>query len=149
MEKSVQTKFAQHHVTNKYKRWRAYVILVRLNDGIIILQLFLLLEKGGIEKADVLNVYDHVTTKCQNLKIIGLMTIGSLDSSLNVDKELNGDFLTLINLKKEICTKFNVNPQDLELSMGMSHDFEQAVSTLRSSLGYTTGTWSSFILSDF
>ncbi len=53
------------------------------------------------------------------------MTIGSYEAS--VGTVLNPDFVSLVDIKQSICDKFNIDAQKLELSMGMSHDFEQAV----------------------
>lgn len=36
-------------------------------------------------------------------------------------------FLKMLELKKTVADKFELNVDDLELSMGMSSDFEQAV----------------------
>ena len=33
----------------------------------------------------------------------------------------------MISLKEDICKKFNYNPNEIEISMGMSADFEEAV----------------------
>jgi PLP dependent protein len=57
---------------------------------------------------------------------MGLMTIGSLDASLSTD-ETNTDFLNLIKCKEEIMLKFGIEKEKIELSMGMSNDFEKAV----------------------
>ena len=52
------------------------------------------------------------------------MTIGALATSLQRDD--NEDFDCLINCKNEIKDKLNID--SCNLSMGMSNDFEQAVS---------------------
>jgi uncharacterized pyridoxal phosphate-containing UPF0001 family protein len=54
------------------------------------------------------------------------MTIGSLQNSLN-SKDVNQDFKILIDCRKQLCTEFNIDENQIELSMGMSNDFEQAV----------------------
>jgi uncharacterized pyridoxal phosphate-containing UPF0001 family protein len=53
------------------------------------------------------------------------MTIGAYEAS--VGEDLNPDFLSLVNFKQAICEKLSIDVRTLELSMGMSHDFEQAV----------------------
>lgn len=55
------------------------------------------------------------------------MTIGSLEHSSDTGTE-NPDFKCLLDCKKEICDQFQINPDEFEVSMGMSSDFEQAVS---------------------
>lgn len=54
------------------------------------------------------------------------MTIGLLDRDLNQGNNL--DFETLIECKNMICKSLNLSLDSIELSMGMSNDFEHAVS---------------------
>ncbi|KAJ3168406.1 hypothetical protein HDU87_001170 [Geranomyces variabilis] len=70
--------------------------------------------KSGVEPAGCLEVVKHITSACKNLTVHGLMTIGSAD---NTGEQENPDF-------KEADAKLNL---DLELSMGMSGDFETAI----------------------
>ncbi|KAJ3161627.1 hypothetical protein HDU88_007264 [Geranomyces variabilis] len=70
--------------------------------------------KSGVEPAGCLAVVEHIASACKNLKVHGLMTIGSAD---NTGEQENPDF-------KEVDGKLNM---DLELSMGMSGDFETAI----------------------
>lgn len=51
------------------------------------------------------------------------MTIGSISESKS-DHEENYDFKKLVEWKHKLDEKYNL---DLELSMGMSSDFEQAI----------------------
>lgn len=64
-----------------------------------------------------------LSEECKFLKLKGLMTIGSLNNSLN-NNSLNEDFHILSELKKKMDKKYGV---DLELSMGMSNDFLSAI----------------------
>ena len=91
------------------------------------MNLFGNLEKNGIKTSEVCTVYDHIRNNCKYLKIMGLMTIGSLDASLN-SSDRNPDFEALVKCRENICKSFNIDASCIELSMGMSHDFEQAVS---------------------
>lgn len=71
----------------------------------------------------------HIREKCPNLEMIGLMTIGALGRSL-ARPEVSGpnpDFLKLIDCRKEVADMLEVDENDLELSMGMSNDFEEAI----------------------
>jgi hypothetical protein len=54
------------------------------------------------------------------------MTIGSVNESLN-SQGLNQDFLNLIDSQKSLINEFNLDENKLELSMGMSQDFEKAI----------------------
>jgi len=89
--------------------------------------------KNGIEPgSDTLSAVKHIKEKCPNLNIIGLMTIGalghSLSSSIQTDKGQNPDFLKLIQCRKEVADLLDIDDTSLELSMGMSNDFAEAIS---------------------
>jgi len=84
--------------------------------------------KGGIEPSEVVSVVKHVQDNCPNLSFQGLMTIGALAHS--VARETTGpnpDFLTLIDCRKRISKEFELKEHEIELSMGMSNDFEEAI----------------------
>lgn len=97
------------------------------------------IEKGGVEPEELLGVVRHVTTSCSRLKLMGLMTIGMLDR----DELPNPDFLVsrfphspsspinpysqcLAECRKTLQDQMP-ELQDLELSMGMSSDYEHAI----------------------
>lgn len=54
------------------------------------------------------------------------MTIGAFGHDYS--KAPNPDFIKLMEVHKEICQENQLNEADLEVSMGMSDDFEKAVS---------------------
>lgn len=88
--------------------------------------------KNGIEPgSDTLSAVKHIKDKCPNLNIIGLMTIGalghSLASSVQAENGQNPDFLKLIQCRKDVATVLEVEDNCLELSMGMSNDFVEAI----------------------
>lgn len=60
--------------------------------------------------------------QCTLLNIQGLMTIGSFSESIS--EEGNADFKRLLTLKQKLDDKYKL---DLELSMGMSNDFKEAI----------------------
>jgi pyridoxal phosphate enzyme (YggS family) len=67
----------------------------------------------------------HIIEKCPHLKLLGLMTIGAIARSKETGEgKENEDFVCLKHerdrLEEELCVK-------LELSMGMSEDFEGAI----------------------
>lgn len=78
-----------------------------------------------MEPEKVVDLVNHIRTNCQSLELVGLMTIGSYDNSQSDD--LNPDFEQLVKCKHEVCSKFDYDPDEFELSMGMSSDFETAV----------------------
>ncbi|ORX40517.1 hypothetical protein BD324DRAFT_640506 [Kockovaella imperatae] len=67
----------------------------------------------------------HIRDHCPGLKLLGLMTIGSWEASHDPSKP-NPDFETLKSTRKELLRLLE-SDQELELSMGMSADFVQAV----------------------
>ncbi|GJJ08357.1 hypothetical protein Clacol_002571 [Clathrus columnatus] len=91
------------------------------------------------ESEGLVTVARHVLTDCPNLYLMGLMTIGSLDNSLNTDVD-NPDFQSLLHTRgilEEVLTRefpplssshrWGNEHGRLVLSMGMSSDFEAAI----------------------
>lgn len=91
--------------------------------------------KSGIEPSDAIDLYRHIMEKCQHLTPKGLMTIGKFGYDYSLGP--NPDFLCLIECQKNVCNTFNLSPDDVHLSMGMSDDFEQAVSIFDSRCRHT------------
>ncbi|KAI9503380.1 hypothetical protein GGI25_001814 [Coemansia spiralis] len=77
--------------------------------------------KGGVEKHAVEDVVRTINETCKNLRMLGLMTIGSIEGS---HQRPNPDFLALVELRDGLKAKLGV---ELELSMGMSDDFDHAL----------------------
>lgn len=86
-------------------------------------------EKSGCSPNDIVGMVKFVKDECPNLQVDGLMTIGDADHSKEAQ---NPDFIELIKCRKEVCQTFDIPEKDLELSMGMSGDFEHAVSNILS-----------------
>ncbi|KAF7639336.1 Ala_racemase_N domain-containing protein [Meloidogyne graminicola] len=78
--------------------------------------------KGGIEPEGLNELVNYIENNCPNLLFIGLMTIGSISESKNC--EINSDFELLVKLRNELEIKLN---KKLELSMGMSNDYQLAI----------------------
>jgi pyridoxal phosphate enzyme (YggS family) len=86
--------------------------------------------KSGVEPSEVSNVARHIVNKCPNLRLVGVMTIGALAHSKAVargDGQPNPDFVSLVEARKEVANILDVSAETLELSMGMSGDFEEAI----------------------
>lgn len=81
-------------------------------------------QKSGVTSTNFLPLYEHIQTNCSQLIFQGLMTIGLLD---NVNAQDDSDFFTLLQCRKELCEKYNIPIKDVELSMGMSNDYERAI----------------------
>ena len=75
--------------------------------------------KSGIKKDCVYELIEHIIKNCTQLNFIGIMTIGEAG-------EGDRDFHEMANLAKEIKNKFSLDK--IELSMGMSADYEKAIS---------------------
>ncbi|KAJ3237339.1 hypothetical protein HDU78_004123 [Chytriomyces hyalinus] len=78
--------------------------------------------KGGILPTETLQVATHILEKCPTLKLAGLMTIGSPGRDATIGP--NPDFKCLSDCRDLIKAAHGI---DLELSMGMSDDFEHAI----------------------
>lgn len=78
--------------------------------------------KGGIPPSECLDVVKHVKNSCPNLLVAGIMTIGSPGNSSTVRP--NPDFLKMLACQKELRSILGI---EVELSMGMSDDFEHAI----------------------
>lgn len=81
-------------------------------------------QKSGILPGEELSqLVDVVLKECPLLELRGLMTIGSYAASH--DEGENPEFSVLSNCKAEIESKYSLT--GLQLSMGMSGDFQQAI----------------------
>ncbi|PQE09992.1 family pyridoxal phosphate enzyme protein [Rutstroemia sp. NJR-2017a BVV2] len=79
--------------------------------------------KSGVSPGpDATALCKHVLSECPNLKLAGLMTIGAIARSKEGGE--NEDFKVLREERDRLQEELGV---DLELSMGMSNDFEEAV----------------------
>eukprot|EP00095_Tigriopus_kingsejongensis_P002823 snap_masked-scaffold80_size398941-processed-gene-2.8 protein:Tk02823 transcript:snap_masked-scaffold80_size398941-processed-gene-2.8-mRNA-1 annotation:"proline synthase co-transcribed bacterial homolog protein" len=79
---------------------------------------------------DTIALVEHILEKCPNLTFKGLMTIGAYGNS-SLDQtdttKANPDFVKLKETRQKVADVLKVPEQTLELSMGMSHDFGEAV----------------------
>ncbi|VDN35374.1 unnamed protein product [Dibothriocephalus latus] len=82
-------------------------------------------QKGGIPVPGVVELYKSISESCDKLRIRGIMTIGKYgyDPSLGP----NPDFVSLVNCRESLCHALDIPKTEVELSMGMSTDFEQAI----------------------
>lgn len=85
-------------------------------------------QKGGINNFDELKpLISFLVNESKYLVFDGLMTIGSLANSTTVSSEENDDFAKLNAVKQEVAKEFNLSLNEINLSMGMSNDFEKAI----------------------
>lgn len=81
-------------------------------------------QKNGIEPRDASQLVKFLMEECPSLKFAGLMTIGMAEHD---NTGPNPDFLCLAKCREQICSELGLNVSDVELSMGMSGDFEEAI----------------------
>jgi len=81
--------------------------------------------KHGCKVEECSDLVEHIVTKCPSLQLEGLMTIGSFDHDYNSGP--NPDFMCLVKCREEVCQSLDLKEEDLQLSMGMSNDFQQAI----------------------
>lgn len=78
--------------------------------------------KHGVTPADAPALARHVASSCPNLALAGVMTIGQPDYSSRPE-----NFTCLADVRSAIAAELGVDPATLELSMGMSGDYEAAI----------------------
>jgi pyridoxal phosphate enzyme (YggS family) len=84
--------------------------------------------KSGVEPADTLALCKYVIEKCEHLQLLGLMTIGAIARSKETTAaNENEDFVKLREVRDSVAKELGWEEEKLELSMGMSADFEGAI----------------------
>lgn len=87
--------------------------------------------KAGIPPTEAVSLARYIRDNCPRLKLQGVMTIGAIARSRATTPETeNEDFITLRQVRDGIVSELALSPLDgevLELSMGMSSDFEGAI----------------------
>lgn len=82
--------------------------------------------KSGLEPQNALPVVDYILKNCPQLQFCGFMTIGAFD--YDITKGPNPDFQLLKKCREDVCKTLGLDIYSTELSMGMSADYEHAVS---------------------
>jgi PLP dependent protein len=86
--------------------------------------------KSGAEpkSTELLQLCRHIRDGCENLSLLGLMTIGAIARSQATTAETeNEDFQCLKETRDWVAEELGIEQGELELSMGMSEDFEAAI----------------------
>lgn len=78
--------------------------------------------KFGCEPGETGRLAQYVEEKCENLDLIGLMTIGAPDTSEEPEA-----FKILAKEREAVAKELGKEETELSLSMGMSGDFEAAI----------------------
>jgi len=79
--------------------------------------------KSGIEPGQTESLVSYILKQCPSLHMAGFMTIGAFD----VVEKPNSDFKNLVECRRSVCERLGLTIEEVELSMGMSHDFEHAI----------------------
>lgn len=81
--------------------------------------------KHGLPPDETVNMVKHIASQCPALDLAGLMTIGRYGYDLSDGP--NPDFQLLLKCRVEVCESLKIPLEQVELSMGMSTDFEHAI----------------------
>uniref|UniRef100_A0A6T8I2D2 Pyridoxal phosphate homeostasis protein n=3 Tax=Hemiselmis andersenii TaxID=464988 RepID=A0A6T8I2D2_HEMAN len=79
--------------------------------------------KSGCEPPEAVPLAKHIAESCPHLELGGLMTIGAFG-----DPNPEPYFAMLAKCRGEVAAALGVEPESLELSMGMSGDYDRAIS---------------------
>jgi pyridoxal phosphate enzyme (YggS family) len=82
--------------------------------------------KSGCQVDEALQLCKYIMDQCPNLEFCGLMTIGDPTNSKST-ANYNPDFEKLLAVRDNICNELKLDKDKLEISMGMSSDYELAV----------------------
>ena len=82
--------------------------------------------KSGVEPSQATELCSHIREKCPHLQLAGMMTIGAIARSKDAEN-VNEDFVTLKETRDRVAKELGIEVSELELSMGMSSDFEAAI----------------------
>ncbi|XP_028391274.1 pyridoxal phosphate homeostasis protein-like [Dendronephthya gigantea] len=84
--------------------------------------------KSGCPPGNSVELVSHIIDKCPGLEFSGIMTIGALARSVqHAPGERNEDFELLLACRRDICERLGLDVENVQLSMGMSSDYEHAI----------------------
>lgn len=75
--------------------------------------------KSGCKIGDVIKLYSDIRNTCKNVKVIGIMALGTIGSV--------EEFTLLYDLKCKISKELEINMDDIGISNGTSSDYELAI----------------------
>ncbi|KAH6607974.1 family pyridoxal phosphate enzyme [Trichoderma cornu-damae] len=85
-------------------------------------------KSGCAPGPDTVSLCREIAQSCPGLNLLGLMTIGAIArSQATTPENENEDFNVLRAQRDLVAGELGLSPESLELSMGMSEDFEGAV----------------------
>jgi len=84
-------------------------------------------KSGCTPGAETLSLCRSIVEECPNLQLMGLMTIGAIARSMATTAENENEDFVVLKAQADLVKKDLGLERDLELSMGMSEDFEGAI----------------------
>lgn len=85
-------------------------------------------KSGCAPGPDTVALCREIVESCPSLNLLGLMTIGAIARSKATTAETeNEDFVTLKQQRDLVAKELGLGEDSLEMSMGMSEDFEGAI----------------------
>jgi len=84
-------------------------------------------KSGCAPGEEVVALCRSIVNDCPNLHLVGLMTIGAIARSAATTPENENEDFVLLKEQRDLVTKELGLDRELELSMGMSEDFEGAI----------------------
>lgn len=81
--------------------------------------------KNGVTPSEAPSLYKFIKENLTQLNLQGIMTIGAFGHDYT--KGPNPDFITLMQVHKQICEENQLEAAAVQVSMGMSDDFEKAI----------------------
>ncbi|KAK0704667.1 hypothetical protein B0H67DRAFT_355618 [Lasiosphaeris hirsuta] len=84
-------------------------------------------KSGCAPGPETVSLCRSIVRDCPNLHLLGLMTIGAIARSVVTTPETENDDFVLLKEQRDLVAKELGLDEELELSMGMSEDFEGAI----------------------
>lgn len=81
--------------------------------------------KSGINPEQTSELVRFIIDKCDRLNFVGLMTIGAYGYDVSLGP--NPDYVRLLQVRDSVCHQLNLPKLQVDLSMGMSCDYEHAI----------------------
>ena len=75
--------------------------------------------KSGVEPDDAIELCQQIVKECEHVKLKGVMTIGAPGDLSCLD--------ALVSCRNRVAESLDMDPNDLEVSMGMSDDYVEAI----------------------
>ncbi|EDW59277.1 pyridoxal phosphate homeostasis protein [Drosophila virilis] len=81
--------------------------------------------KSGIDASAAPSLFKYISANLKHLQPVGIMTIGAY--GFDYSNGPNPDFVALMQAHRAICEANDMPPDALQVSMGMSNDYDKAI----------------------